>query len=114
MVGRVPDPPDGCWANVDIGAGANVPTREVEEPPAEDTPVLTADPHGVIVVVAHEDVSKFLIRPHSLVSILRPHRAFTATQSARYVQRYAEFLGIQFEGSLSLFDWFSESFTAIR
>ena len=108
MVGSAPDSPDGCCATVDWGAGgttgAAVPTGADDPPPADAEPVLLADPHGAIVVVLHDAVSKFLMRPHSLVSILRPHCFFTATQSARYVQRYAEFFGIQLEGSLSLFD----------
>ena len=83
-----------------------VVTGAAEELPADEdeVPVLDLEPHGVIVVVLHEAVSKFLIRPHSLVSMLSFQWALMATQSARYVQRYAGFFGIQFDGSLSLFD----------
>ena len=106
-----PGSPEGCWAPVDgatdgAGAitGADVSAGVGAEPLEEEPLAPLADPQGAIVVVAHDAFSKFLIRPHSLVSILRPHCAFTATQLARYVQRYAEFFGIQLEGSLSLFD----------
>ena len=72
---------------------------------AEDVvPVLVFEPHGVIVVVLQEAFRRFLMRPHSLVSMLSFHLDLIATQSARKVQRYALFFGIQFEGSLSLFD----------
>ena len=49
-----------------------VVTGAAEELPADEdeVPVLDLEPHGVIVVVLHEAVSKFLIRPHSLVSML--------------------------------------------
>ena len=71
---------------------------------AEVVPVLVFEPQGVIVVVLHDAVRRFLMRPHSLLSMLSFQRALIATQSAKYVQRYALFFGIQFEGSLSLFD----------
>ena len=84
----------------------NVVTGAAEDPAAEEVefPVLDFEPHGVIVVVLQEAVNKFLMRPHSLVSMLSFQWALMATQSARYVHRYAGFFGIQFEGSLSLFD----------
>ena len=49
----------------------------------ELAPVLDCEPQGVIVVVLHDAVSKFLMRPHSLVSILSFQRALMATQSAK-------------------------------
>ena len=42
-------------------------------------------PHGAIVVVAHDAVSKFLMRPNSLWSIESFQRALMATHSERYV-----------------------------
>jgi len=40
-----------------------------------------------IVKVEHSFVNKFLIRPNSLWSIDRPHRAFTEIQSPKYVHQ---------------------------
>lgn len=40
-----------------------------------------------IVKVEHSLVNKFLIRPNSLWSIDRPHRAFTEIQSPKYVHQ---------------------------
>ena len=65
-----------------------------------------AVPHGAMVDVAHDAVSKFLMRPNSLWSIESFQRAFMATHSERYVQVYAFCGGIQFEGSRSDFDLF--------
>jgi len=113
MVGTAPDddgavrsgaPVDGAADGVGVTTGVDVSAGVGAEPLEEEPLAPLADPQGAIVVVAHDAFSKFLIRPHSLVSILRPHRALMATQSVRYVQRYAEFFGIQLEGSLSLFD----------
>jgi len=44
-----------------------------------------AVPHGAMVAVAHEAVSKFLMRPNSLWSIESFQRALMATHSDRYV-----------------------------
>ena len=65
-----------------------------------------ADPHGAIVVVAHDAVSRFLIRPNSLWSIESFQRALMATHSERYVHVYDFWGGIQFDGSRSDFDLF--------
>ena len=70
-------------------------------------------PHGATVVVAHEAVSKFLIRPNSLWSIESFQRAFMATHSERYVHVYDFCGGIQFDGSLSDFDRFCPAVTAM-
>ena len=40
-----------------------------------------------IVKVEHSLVNKFLIRPNSLWSIDKPHRAFTEIQSPKYVHQ---------------------------
>lgn len=37
---------------------------------AEVMPVLTLEPHGAMVVVLQEAFRRFLMRPHSLVSML--------------------------------------------
>ena len=65
-----------------------------------------AVPHGAMVVVAHDAVSKFLMRPNSLWSIDKFHLALIATHSDRYVHTYDLCGGIQFEGSRSDFDLF--------
>ena len=65
-----------------------------------------AVPHGAMVVVAHDAVSRFLMRPNSLWSIDSFQRALTATHSDRYVHVYDFCGGIQFDGSLSDFDLF--------
>lgn len=82
MVGNAPDEgaDEVCGAElVMVVMGAAV------APPADDdeAPVLVCEPHGVMVVVLHEAVSRFLIRPHSLVSMLSFQWALMATQSAR-------------------------------
>ena len=65
-----------------------------------------AVPHGTMVAVAHEAVSKFLMRPNSLWSIDSFHLALMATHSDRYVHTYDFCGGIQFDGSRSDFDLF--------
>lgn len=71
MVGNAPDDgsDEACGADV-----VSVVTGAADVPPADEVamPVLDLDPHGVMVVVLQDAVSRFLIRPHSLVSILRP------------------------------------------
>ena len=49
-----------------------VVTGAAEDPAVEEdvVPVLDFEPHGVIVVVLHFAVNKFLMRPHSLASML--------------------------------------------
>ena len=96
---------------VDVDAGAGVPATgvvvDVDE--TDDCPTRVVDGdglvvdvlvvgaanpapdgtsgHAAIVKLAHDDVSKFFTLPHSLWSIDRPQRAFTAIQLPRYVQR---------------------------
>ena len=70
--------------------------------------------HGAIVRPGHEPVSTFFTLPHSLGSIDRPQRAFTAIQFDRYVHKYDLDGGSQLLGSLSLLDWFTRSVTASR
>ena len=94
-MGTAPGSPAGCEGSVTCGAagvgatGADVTTGADEsagaaaDPLGDVVPVLLAEPQGAIVVVAHDALSKFLMRPHSLVSMLRPQRALMATQSAR-------------------------------
>ena len=65
-----------------------------------------AIPQGTMVAVAHEAVSKFLMRPNSLWSIDSFHLALMATHSDRYVHTYDFCGGIQFDGSRSDFDLF--------
>ena len=73
-----------------------------------------ASDQGAITNPAHDELSRFLIRPHSLLSIDKFHRAFTEIQFPRYVHKYDFSGGTQFDGSLSLFCWFTLSVTASR
>ena len=62
----------------------------------------------------HVDCSRFLIRPYSLTSIDRFQRTFIAIQLPKYVHVYDCKGGNQLDGSLSLFDWLTESVTASK
>ena len=81
---------------VDVAVG-DVATGDVSIVPAAGT----AD-HGSITNPAHDELSRFLILPHSLLSIDKPQRAFTEIQLPRYVHKYDFSGGVQFDGSLSL------------
>ncbi len=75
-------------------------------------PISGASDHGAITNPAHDELSRFLIRPHSLWSIDKFHRAFTEIQFPRYVHKIDFKGGTQLDGSLSLFCWFTLSVTA--
>jgi hypothetical protein len=77
-------------------------------------PISGASDHGAITNPAQDALSKLLIRPHSLLSIDRFQRAFTDIQFPRYVHKFDFSGGTQFDGSLSLFCWFTLSVTASR
>jgi hypothetical protein len=75
-------------------------------------PNCGAADHGAITNPAHDELSRFLILPHSLLSIDKFQRAFTEIQLPRYVHKYDFSGGVQFDGSLSLLRWFTLSVTA--
>ena len=88
MVGRAPD--DGavevCGASamsvvrvVSVVAGACAGPLLA----GAEVLVLICEPQGATVVALQEAVSRFFMRPHSLVSMLRPQCALIATQSAK-------------------------------
>ena len=82
MVGKAPDEA----GDVECGAeAATVVTGAALLPDAvaEVVPVLVFEPHGAMVVVLQEAFKRFLMRPHSLVSMLSFQCALLATQSAR-------------------------------
>jgi hypothetical protein len=75
-------------------------------------PATGAADHGAITNPAHDELSRFLILPHSLLSIDKFQRAFMEIQLPRYVHKYDFSGGVQFDGSLSLLRWFTLSVTA--
>jgi hypothetical protein len=108
----------GDIAAGDIAAGAvaagKVATGKVATGDVSIVPMSGASDHGAITNPAHDALSKFLIRPHSLESIDKFQRAFTDIQLPRYVHKFDFSGGTQFDGSLSLFCWFTLSVTASR